>query len=335
MSSSSFTAPEPAGRGGEDAGPLTAAIAAPAGALAGGAGPAATPSAVPAPAVAPAPAATPADAAPASAVPRPAYLRWTWWRIVLMALIAYGAYAAARWTGGADEIAAHANAHGLVDLEHTLGLGFEGSVQAALDVPALVFLLNHVYLAAQFVVTPAAIVWVTRRSRAAGARLWETLVLGWILATPVNALLPVAPPRLAETGIADTITDSGSSALTSTVAQLFYNPLAAVPSMHAAFAFAVAAGLAATARTPLGRVLGAAWAPLIAVTVVATGNHYVLDVVAGLAVTLLAWLIVWGAPRVVARARCAIAAVRAPALPSVTAPGRASARAGFCSSRQG
>ncbi|WP_210491674.1 phosphatase PAP2 family protein [Patulibacter sp. SYSU D01012] len=295
MSSSSAIAPEPAGRGGDGPAPLTAASA---------------------------------------AAPAPVFVRWTWQRIVLVAALAYAAYAAARWTGGTDEVAAHANALGLVDLERTLGLGFEGSVQTALDVPALVFVLNHVYLAAQFVVTPAALVWVTRRSRTAGARLWETLVVGWILATPVAALLPVAPPRLAGTGIADTITLSGSHTLTSPIAQLFYNPLAAVPSMHAAFAFAVAAALASTARTPVGRVLGAAWAPLIAVTVVATGNHYVLDVVAGLAVTLVAWLIVWGAPRLVARAGGAIRAARAPSLPAVPAPARASARAGFCSSRQ-
>ncbi|MGX6450079.1 phosphatase PAP2 family protein, partial [Patulibacter sp. S7RM1-6] len=232
-----------------------------------------------------------------------AHVRWTWRRLLLAALVAYAAYAAARWTGGADEAAAHAHAHGLVDLERTFGLAFEGQVQRALDVPALVWTLNHLYLAAQFVVTPAAIAWTTWRSRSAGARLWEILVLGWILATPVNALLPVAPPRLAESGITDTITLSGSSALTSTLAQLFYNPLAAVPSMHVAFAVAVAGALVATARTPVGRVLGAAWAPLVAVTVVATGNHYVLDVLAGLAVTLLAALVVWAAPPLVARAR--------------------------------
>jgi hypothetical protein len=61
----------------------------------------------------------------------------------------------------------------------------------------------------------------------------------------VFALFPVAPPRLAGIGIADTVNSQAAVALTghSTV---FYNPYAAVPSLHVGFAFAI--GIAAAGR---------------------------------------------------------------------------------------
>ena len=45
-------------------------------------------------------------------------------------------------------------------------------------------------------------------------------------------------------------------------------------------------GIAAAAlRSPSARALALLWGPLVTVSVVATGNHYVFDVVAGLLVT--------------------------------------------------
>jgi hypothetical protein len=72
------------------------------------------------------------------------------------------------------------------------------------------------------------------------------VIATWLIAVPIFALFPVAPPRLA--GFVDTVSDQAPVALTghSTV---FYNPYAAVPSLHVGFAFAIAiaAGLGVTA----------------------------------------------------------------------------------------
>jgi hypothetical protein len=62
-----------------------------------------------------------------------------------------------------------------------------------------------------------------------------------------------------------------------------------VPSLHVGFACAVGVGLAATARHPVTRALSLTWGPVVALVVVATGNHYVLDLCAGVAVTLLGY----------------------------------------------
>ena len=100
---------------------------------------------------------------------------------------------------------------------------------------------------------------------------------------PVYALFPVAPPRLAGIGMADTVSHHAAVALTghSTV---FYNRFAAVPSLHVGFAFAIGIAAAAALRAPTARALALLWGPLVTVAVVATGNHYIFDVVTGLCV---------------------------------------------------
>lgn len=70
--------------------------------------------------------------------------------------------------------------------------------------------------------------------------------------------------------------------------QHFYNPIAAVPSYHVAFAVVTGAAVADRARTPAGRVFGRAYAPVVSLVVVATGNHYLVDVAAGAVLGLFA-----------------------------------------------
>jgi hypothetical protein len=255
------------------------------------------------PAVAPSPTVTPraATAAPAT---RPSVRRiawssgraWTWRTTLLALLVAYATYTLAKLVGADDLGVARTNALWVVQLERSLGVDVEGPVQRALDGSVSIWIFNHLYMAAQFVVVPAVLFLVRTRSITAFRRLRDTLVATWVIATPVNAFFAVAPPRLADIGITDTITASGSAALTSGVSTAFYNPLAAVPSLHVAFAFAVGIAAALTFRSWPVRLLGLAWGPIIALTVVATGNHYLFDAAAGLAVVLLG-LAVAVAPR--------------------------------------
>lgn len=104
-------------------------------------------------------------------------------------------------------------------------------------------------------------------------------------------LFPVAPPRLAEPGVIDTITRQTGVALDSRLATSLYNPIAAMPSLHCGFAFAVSVALARTATRPFTRLLALAWAPVIFPAVVATGNHFVSDVAGEVAVTVLGFAV--------------------------------------------
>jgi hypothetical protein len=69
----------------------------------------------------------------------------------------------------------------------------------------LLRVFNPLYLAAQNLVVPAALLVTYRVDRAVYLRLRRTLITAWLMAIPIYALFPTAPPRLAQLGIADTV----------------------------------------------------------------------------------------------------------------------------------
>jgi hypothetical protein len=224
-------------------------------------------------------------------------LRLGWPSQALLFAGAYLAYGVSRWVVSGDHATAVEHAHLIVDLEQALGVAVETSVQRALDGTVLLWLLNHAYLAAQVVVVPAALIWLYKRDRQRYRLLRDTVVITWLLALPVFGLFPVAPPRLADMGIVDTITQQTGLALDSKLSTSFYNPLAAVPSLHCGFALAVSLGIAGAVTRLWSRVLALAWAPTIFVAVVATGNHYLFDIVAGVAITAVGYALARQLPR--------------------------------------
>ena len=62
----------------------------------------------------------------------------------------------------------------------------------------------------------------------------------------------------------------------------FSNPVAAVPSLHAGSRSASASASSATRRSGSSEVAGVVYPPLVILTIVVTGNHFVLDAVAGM-----------------------------------------------------
>jgi PAP2 superfamily len=200
----------------------------------------------------------------------------------------YLLYDAGRWVFLGHPRTARAHAHWVIHLERSLHLAIEGSVQRALDFGVASFLLSNLYLAAQLVVLPGALLWLYRRSPDIYCRLRKTVVATWLIATPIFALYPVAPPRLAGIGIKDTVSHQAGVALTghSTV---FYNPYAAVPSLHIGLAFAIGIAVAAAVQPAWIKWLALLWGPMVTLAVVATGNHYLFDAAAGLVVTGVAY----------------------------------------------
>ena len=197
---------------------------------------------------------------------------------------AYLLYNAGRWATNGDMELAIANTRWLIDFQG--GISIERGVQAALDTPVVAWLLSHIYLAAQIVVLPAALLALYHWRPSIYRPLRNTVIATWMLALVVYALFPVAPPRLADVGLSDWVSQQSAVALAGH-STLFYNPIAAVPSLHCGFAFALGiAGAAATSR-PWLRALALLWGPLVALSTIATGNHFVFDVAAGLVVTVL------------------------------------------------
>ncbi len=236
-----------------------------------------------------------------TALPLPSARSPRQWRVELGLFAAvYVVYLVARWLAAGELGPALEHARWLIDVERDLGLAVERQVQDALDHETFVWVMSNVYLAAQLVVVPLALVYLYRKAPAIYRRLRDTVLATWLLAVPIFTLFPVAPPRLAGIGLIDSVSEQAGVALTGR-STLFYNPFAAVPSLHCGFAFAVGLALAASAKRRVTRYAALAWGPIVSLTVVVTGNHYLLDIVAGLAVTVVGYSLgrVWfsGSPR--------------------------------------
>ena len=206
-------------------------------------------------------------------------------RELLLFGVAYLLYSLGRFVAIGDVDTAQENARAILDMEQALQLDVEDGVQTALDGSVLLWVLNHLYLAAQLVVVPGALIWLFRRSRSHYTLLRNTVLATWLIALPIYALFPVAPPRLADIGLVDTITTQTGVALDSKLTTSMYNEYAAVPSLHAGFALAVSIVLGAAATRRRWKLVAWTWAPLVSLAVVATGNHFVTDIAAGLLVT--------------------------------------------------
>jgi PAP2 superfamily len=239
--------------------------------------------------------------------------RRPWGRELALFGFAYLLYSAGRFLAIGDVATATDNAQSILRLEEALRLDVEQGIQDGLDGSWLLWVLNHLYLAAQLVVVPGALIWLYRRSRTHYQLLRNTVLATWLVALPIYALFPVAPPRLADIGLVDTITTQTGVALDSKLTTSFFNEYAAVPSLHAGFAVAVSAGLAAVATGRWSRMLAWLWAPTVGLAVIATGNHFVADIVAGVAVTLVGYALALAVTRLAAGRRPA-AGVRVPAL---------------------
>ena len=134
----------------------------------------------------------------------------------------------------------------------------------------------------------ATLVGLALRRRDAYAELSRALLLAILIASVVFVVFPAAPPRLVpELGIADTVGLAGSHD-TGSFGGVKFNPYAAMPSMHVGWSLLVGLTLFGVARRRWLKAAAAAHPVLMTVTVVATGNHYLLDAVAGAAIALFA-----------------------------------------------
>jgi hypothetical protein len=233
----------------------------------------------------------------------------------------YLLYDGARWMFAGHLAPARAHARWVIRLERTLHVAVEGQVQRALDSGLTSFLFSNLYLAAQLIVLPAALIWLYRRSPDTYRKLRDTVAATWLISTPVFALYPVAPPRLAGIGIRDTVSHQAGVALTGH-STIFYNPYAAVPSLHVGLAFAIGVAVAAAVTNPWAKALSLCWGPLVLLAVVVTGNHYLFDAATGLAVTAVAYGLTQGARRLQAKRR----RTRWSRTRAVPAPARANSR---------
>jgi membrane-associated phospholipid phosphatase len=206
--------------------------------------------------------------------------------------------------GIADGQRAVAIAHGqeLIDVERSTHTFFEPSFQA-LVLPArwLVDVANQIYLNSQFSITLSFLIWLYLFRNETYYFVRNMLVVSMGLALVGYTLYPTAPPRMfPEQGFVDTIVDFSKLNHDSTIAKVFINPYAAVPSMHAAFSLMIGVTGARVSRRWFTRAFWAAWPALVVCVVIVTANHYWIDAALGAMVAATSALV---AHRLLARAR--------------------------------
>jgi len=204
----------------------------------------------------------------------------------------YLGYTLSRLVAADDFRAARLRAEHIVDFETALHLDVElwlngvTSRTAWLAVP-----MDYWYCALHYVVTPGVLGWIYVRRTTAYARVRNALVASSGMGLIGYLTVPTAPPRLVGGPYADTLAQyahfgwwaqhasapSGLGGLT--------NELAAMPSLHVGWAVWVAWALWRNTSWPW-RCLLSLYPVGTAVVVVGTGNHWVLDAVMGLLVTV-------------------------------------------------
>jgi hypothetical protein len=217
--------------------------------------------------------------------------RPVWFVEGLLLVGGYVAFGLVRSAVDRGNPAATDNARFVQRLEQTLHVAVEYPFNhAVLEHPIAVYGTGYFYRLCILAV-PAVLIWLYARHPARYRYLRNVLVVATLIDLPLVWLFPESPPRFAQNGIVDYIADHnivGGASLRDPNAGL--NLLAAMPSMHIAWTSwsAYAVFVALRRRHPRAAWLAWLFPVLTAFVVLATGHHYVLDIVAGVAVLAVA-----------------------------------------------
>jgi hypothetical protein len=229
--------------------------------------------------------------------------RIRWWFEILLAVFGYWVYALARGLHGHGAYGPHGyrgladrNGQALFDFEKAVGIDWEKGLQNnVLPYKGLMQAVGGFYGGAHFVVTIGVLVFLLVR-RPQFYRFWRTtLFVLTMTAVGIFALFPATPPRLLKEPGGGTLTvDSldtvgGLWSYNHGVVEKISDGFAPMPSLHLGWATWVSMALifglpAATWRRKLPILL---YPAVVYFAVIATGTHFVVDGVAGIALTMV------------------------------------------------
>ncbi|GAA1983471.1 phosphatase PAP2 family protein [Kitasatospora viridis] len=211
----------------------------------------------------------------------------------------YAAYDGSRLLASSSLPQAQQHGRDLLAGERALGLSPEHwlnrlfAQHPCLGVPA-----DFAYATLHYAVTAGVLFWLWRYRREHYVRARTWLVLTTTLGLVGFIAFPTAPPRLLDnsSGFVDVLALhsslgwwSGGGGVPKGLAAMT-NDYAAMPSLHVGWALWCGLLVFRHSRNRVLRVLGLLYPATIAVVVMGTANHYLLDCVAGVGVTLLGLL---------------------------------------------
>ena len=224
-------------------------------------------------------------------------------RQVSLFLGAYLGYQIVRGLVDGNDVAkASWNATKVINLERTLHIFIEPHIQSWVDNRHwLIDIADWTYLNAHYVVTISALTFIYLRRNDSFYFVRNMFMIAMAFALVGYALYPTAPPRLMpEWGFTDSIQQFTGITVEHGPSSALLNLYAAIPSMHVCFALLIGWPMARLVRNGAAAAAWALYPLYICFVVIATGNHYLTDVVLG-ALTALASAVLAG--QLLARAR--------------------------------
>ncbi len=231
--------------------------------------------------------------------------RWLWLLDAALLGLFYSIYTLVRNTVPSERQEALRDARAIFGAENRLHLDPEHAMNSWTAAhPVVANIADYYYAIFHFAVVIAVLSWLYWRRREV-ARRWAA---AWYVMNLVGLLgfwlYPTAPPRLLPgAGFVDTVVrfhtwgswgDSGVASAS--------NQFAAFPSLHEGWALWAAIAIAANARRRWVRIAAFGYPVATALVVLATANHFLIDVAAGVATCAIGFAVVWGL-RALARPR--------------------------------
>jgi hypothetical protein len=218
------------------------------------------------------------------------------WRDLLIQLLlfcgAYWLYRLVRGFTDGQVALAFEHARELIRLEQGLGLFVEPAVHTWAEGTSWVMDgASWMYVNSHFAITTVTLAFIYLRRNASFYFIRNMFMVAMGIALVLYAAYPTAPPRfMPEWGFRDSVAAFTGLTAQDSSANALYNPFAAVPSMHVAFALMLALPMAQMARRASAKALWLAYPWVVTFVVVATANHWWFDAFTGAVVAGLAAL---------------------------------------------
>jgi membrane-associated phospholipid phosphatase len=209
-----------------------------------------------------------------------------------------GLYQLARGIADRNPTRAFENGLGVINIEERVGDLFEVTLANLISGSRfLTFLVSWTYWNSEFTVVGLTLLFVYLRRYAYFHRFRNWVLFANIVGLVGYVLVPTAPPRMFPTfGFPDTLASFGGLNHGSGLVQLAANPYAAMPSLHAADALIVGLSMAIVCRHWWSKTLWLLWPAWVWFAVMATGNHFWLDILAGILVAALSAVVIYRKP---------------------------------------
>lgn len=212
-------------------------------------------------------------------------------REIALFALAYLTYFGVRAVTEGHPARAFANAQDVIRFEDRLGLAHEAAVQGLVTGSRLLTdAADAMYMFGHWPVILISGVLLFRFRREQYRTLRDACLISGLIGLLIFALFPVAPPRLSDVPLVDTVT-LGSPGYRQVLPPALVNQYAAMPSFHAGWNLLVGIVVFQATTHWLLRTFAVLMPAAMAFAVIATANHFIVDVLAGVTIVLVSlWL---------------------------------------------